>query len=132
MVLSGILRRRNATRLLCEPGGEDRFPTAVLGVPERRRKASRAKAAMDSAYRHLVREDEGLVLLFAPPIDKMEPSPGYIKAMEDNTLTPLSGWRWPWRAKGKGNARQRYFACSILSSTRAIQRQSGATGSSPT
>jgi cyclic beta-1,2-glucan synthetase len=41
--------------------------------------ASRAKAAMDSAYRHLVREDEGLVLLFAPPIDKMEPSPGYIK-----------------------------------------------------
>jgi len=41
--------------------------------------ASRAKAAMDSAFKHLVREDEGLVLLFAPPIDKMEPSPGYIK-----------------------------------------------------
>jgi cyclic beta-1,2-glucan synthetase len=34
---------------------------------------------MQSAYRHLVREDEGLVLLFTPPIRKMEPSPGYIK-----------------------------------------------------
>jgi len=42
-------------------------------------KAGRAKAALDSAYRHLVWEDEGLVLLLAPPIDKMEPSPGYIK-----------------------------------------------------
>jgi cyclic beta-1,2-glucan synthetase len=41
--------------------------------------AGRAKEALDSAFRHLVREDEGLVLLFAPPIDKMEPSPGYIK-----------------------------------------------------
>jgi len=41
--------------------------------------ASRTKAAMDSAFKHLVREDEGLVLLFAPPIDTMEPSPGYIK-----------------------------------------------------
>jgi cyclic beta-1,2-glucan synthetase len=41
--------------------------------------AERAKAAMDSAFQHLVMEDEGLVLLFTPPIDKMEPSPGYIK-----------------------------------------------------
>ena len=34
---------------------------------------------MESAWRHLVREDEGLVLLFDPPFDTMEPSPGYIK-----------------------------------------------------
>jgi cyclic beta-1,2-glucan synthetase len=39
----------------------------------------RAQTAMESAFRHLVREDEGLVLLFEPPIDRMEPSPGYIK-----------------------------------------------------
>jgi cyclic beta-1,2-glucan synthetase len=34
---------------------------------------------MESAWRHLVREEEGLVLLFEPPFDRMEPSPGYIK-----------------------------------------------------
>ncbi|HYW83876.1 MAG TPA: glycosyl transferase, partial [Spirochaetia bacterium] len=41
--------------------------------------AGRAAKAMESAWQHLVREDEGLVLLFEPPFDKMEPSPGYIK-----------------------------------------------------
>ena len=39
----------------------------------------RAGRALESAWRLLVREDEGLVLLFTPPFDKMEPSPGYIK-----------------------------------------------------
>jgi cyclic beta-1,2-glucan synthetase len=39
----------------------------------------RAGMALESTWRLLVREDEGLVLLFAPPFDKMEPSPGYIK-----------------------------------------------------
>ena len=37
------------------------------------------KIALESAWRHLVREDEGLVLLFEPPFDKTSPSPGYIK-----------------------------------------------------
>jgi cyclic beta-1,2-glucan synthetase len=41
--------------------------------------ADRAEKAMESAWRHLVREEEGLVLLFEPPFDRMEPSPGYIK-----------------------------------------------------
>ena len=39
----------------------------------------RAKKALESAWSHLVREDEGLVLLFEPPFDTSEPSPGYIK-----------------------------------------------------
>jgi cyclic beta-1,2-glucan synthetase len=39
----------------------------------------RAEEALESAWRHLVREDEGLVLLFEPPFDQAEPSPGYIK-----------------------------------------------------
>jgi cyclic beta-1,2-glucan synthetase len=39
----------------------------------------RADRALESAWKHLVREDEGLVLLFAPPFDRSEPSPGYIK-----------------------------------------------------
>jgi cyclic beta-1,2-glucan synthetase len=39
----------------------------------------RVEKSLDSAWRHLVREEEGLVLLFEPPFETMEPSPGYIK-----------------------------------------------------
>jgi cyclic beta-1,2-glucan synthetase len=41
--------------------------------------AQRAEKALESAWRHLVREDENLVLLFTPPFEKSEPSPGYIQ-----------------------------------------------------
>ena len=40
----------------------------------------RATRAFESAQRHLVRPNEGLVLLFTPPFDRLEPSPGYIRA----------------------------------------------------
>ena len=40
---------------------------------------ARADQALESAWQHLVRQDEGLVLLFTPPFDKAVPSPGYIK-----------------------------------------------------
>jgi cyclic beta-1,2-glucan synthetase len=39
----------------------------------------RAARALESAWKHLVREDEGLVLLLTPPFERSEPSPGYIK-----------------------------------------------------
>jgi len=39
----------------------------------------RARKALESAWEHLVREDEKLVLLFEPPFDKTIHSPGYIK-----------------------------------------------------
>ena len=39
----------------------------------------RAEKALESAWEHLVRKDEGLVLLFEPPFDTMKPSPGYIQ-----------------------------------------------------
>ena len=39
----------------------------------------RANQALESAWQHLVLQDEGLVLLFEPPFEKAEPSPGYIK-----------------------------------------------------
>ncbi len=39
----------------------------------------RAGKSLESAWRHLVSEDDGLVLLFEPPFDRIEPSPGYIK-----------------------------------------------------
>jgi cyclic beta-1,2-glucan synthetase len=41
---------------------------------------SRSVKALASAWDHLVRTDEGMVLLFEPPFDKTMPSPGYIKA----------------------------------------------------
>ena len=41
--------------------------------------AERARQAMASVNRHLVREEDGLVLLLTPPFDTMEPSPGYIR-----------------------------------------------------
>ncbi len=39
----------------------------------------RAARAMESAWKHLVRENEGLVLLLTPPFDRSNPSPGYIQ-----------------------------------------------------
>ncbi len=39
----------------------------------------RADQALESAWNHLVREDEGLALLFEPPFNTSDPSPGYIK-----------------------------------------------------
>jgi len=40
----------------------------------------RAHKALESAWSHLVQEDEGLALLFTPPFDTTVPSPGYIQA----------------------------------------------------
>ncbi|TVR32170.1 MAG: glycosyl transferase [Spirochaetaceae bacterium] len=39
----------------------------------------RTTIALDSAWKRLVLQDDGLVLLFAPPFDTSQPSPGYIK-----------------------------------------------------
>lgn len=41
--------------------------------------SDRAEQALKSAWEHLVREDEKLVLLFTPPFDTSELTPGYIK-----------------------------------------------------
>jgi cyclic beta-1,2-glucan synthetase len=40
---------------------------------------TRARRAMESAHQFLVRETERLVLLFTPPFNSTEPSPGYIQ-----------------------------------------------------
>jgi cyclic beta-1,2-glucan synthetase len=40
----------------------------------------RVAAAMDAAHRHLVREENGLVLLLTPPFDRDAEDPGYIRA----------------------------------------------------
>jgi len=49
---------------------------AVLSGAAPRERAARAMAAV---WRDLVRKDDGLVLLFAPPFDKTHLDPGYIK-----------------------------------------------------
>ncbi len=41
---------------------------------------ARAKRAMAALDRHLVRRDDGLVLLLTPPFDRSAPDPGYIQA----------------------------------------------------
>lgn len=41
--------------------------------------AERAATAMASLEQHLIRQDEGLALLFTPPFDRAEHDPGYIK-----------------------------------------------------
>jgi cyclic beta-1,2-glucan synthetase len=48
-------------------------------VISRAGKPDRARQAMASTDRLLVREDAGLILLLTPPFDKMTPSPGYIQ-----------------------------------------------------
>ncbi|MGI6776887.1 MAG: GH36-type glycosyl hydrolase domain-containing protein [Acetivibrionales bacterium] len=41
--------------------------------------AVRAQRAMESLQKYLIKEEDQITLLLAPPFDKMEPSPGYIK-----------------------------------------------------
>jgi len=41
--------------------------------------SARARQAMESADRHLVRREDGLTLLLTPPFDRMVPTPGYIR-----------------------------------------------------
>src|SRR4030042_1305858 len=52
----------------------------------------RADRALESAWKHLVREEEGLVLLLTPPFDRSNPSPGYIKGHPPWAQPPCPGW----------------------------------------
>jgi cyclic beta-1,2-glucan synthetase len=63
----------------CEEGRIDVLPQAWAALAGGGR-ADRAARALQSAWEHLVREDDGLVLLLAPPFDRTAKDPGYIKA----------------------------------------------------
>lgn len=41
---------------------------------------TRARAALDESYRQLVKQEDGIALLFTPPFNKSLPDPGYVKA----------------------------------------------------
>jgi len=76
----------------------------------------RAEQGLESAWQHLVCQDERLVLLFTPPFDKSEPA---------------CGWPWPWPGKEMASARCSYCASSILLRTPAMPPRSGTMGLSP-
>jgi cyclic beta-1,2-glucan synthetase len=61
-----------------EEGQIDSLPQSwahLSGVADK----ERAAQALESAWQHLVHKDDGLVLLFTPPFDRIQPSPGYIQ-----------------------------------------------------
>ena len=140
VVSSGDLRRRHAPRFLGQPGGEDRFAAAILGVPERRRRAesrgsgpgigvaaSRSRGrGTGAALRAALRQDGAVT-----GIHQGVPSRG---AGERRPVHPRRRVvrDGHWRAKGTARGRPRSCACSTPSSTHGIRRRSGATGSSPT
>ncbi len=95
--------------------------------------------ALESAWSHLVREDEGwccsLILRSIQRSHRPDTSRDTRRVCgrtAASTPTPPSGWPWPWRAAGTAPARRRSCACSTRSSTPAIRNRSGVTGSSPT
>jgi cyclic beta-1,2-glucan synthetase len=62
----------------CEEARIDSLPQSwavISGAAD----PARSKQAIASAWEHLVREDERLILLFTPPFDKAPVYPGYIK-----------------------------------------------------
>ncbi len=79
----------------------------------------RAVAAMDEAYRQLIRPDDALALLFTPPFDKTPKDPGYIKAyppgIRENGGQYTHGAIWSVFAHAKlGQAERAHQIFSLL------------------
>ena len=77
---------------------------------------ARARRAMESAERNLVRERDRLVLLFTPPFDHSEPNPGYIMGyppgLRENGGQYTHGSLWMAMAWARmGEARRRCGCC---------------------
>jgi len=88
---------------------------AVLSGAGRPDRAARAMAAVSEK---LVREDDGIILLFTPPLDKTERDPGYIKGyapgIRENggQYTHAALWTtWAFAERGDGD---RAWACFRL------------------
>lgn len=71
---------------------------------------NRSKTALESAYKHLVRVEEKVVLLLTPPFDKTPEDPGYIKGyppgVRENGGQYTHGCLWlamAYARVGKGN-----------------------------
>jgi cyclic beta-1,2-glucan synthetase len=77
---------------------------------------SRRRRAMDAVLERLVREKEGLVLLFTPPFDKTPYNPGYIKAYPPGVrenggqYTHAAVWNaWAFALLGRNETAVRLF-----------------------
>lgn len=77
---------------------------------------NRAKIAMDSLERHLVRREEGLIQLLSPPFDRSHLEPGYIKGyvpgVRENGGQYTHGVIWSIMAKaiqGDGDKAWEFF-----------------------
>lgn len=71
---------------------------------------NRASAAMEALYQHLVRSDDGLILLLNPPFDRTMSDPGYIKGYQPGIrenggqYTHASIWAiWAFAELGQGD-----------------------------
>ena len=85
---------------------------------------ARARQAMQSAARDLVRQDDQIVLLFAPPFDHSQPHPGYIMGypagVRENGGQYTHGSLWlamAWARLGDGEA-----AVKLLQMMNPIER----------
>lgn len=73
--------------------------------------SGRAEKSLNQSYEQLVKADDGLALLFAPPFDKSLPDPGYIKAyppgIRENGGQYTHGAIWSVFAHAKRNDSER-------------------------
>ena len=92
--------------------------------PSFRERASqqRAQQAMQSVLEQLVKDEDGLLLLFTPPFDKTSHDPGYIKGylpgIRENggQYTHAALWTiWALAELGEGDQAESLFRLSIRS-----------------
>jgi len=79
----------------------------------------RARTAMASAYKHLVREDSRQVLLLRPAFDKTKKDPGYIKGyppgIRENGGQYTHAATWSvWAAGGLGHSERAHHLFSLI------------------
>lgn len=80
---------------------------------------ARARQAMESACRHLVREDTRQILLLAPPFDRTRKDPGYIKGyppgIRENGGQYTHAATWAvWAAAGLGDGELGWHLFNLL------------------
>ena len=121
-----LFRRRHAARSAASERMPHRLHRAVVERDLRRRGAARAGRAMASLDRHLVRREDGLVLLFTPPFDRLRarsrlhPGLSARDPRERRAVHPrrrLGGDRLR-AARRRRQGRRAVRACSIRSTTR--------------
>ena len=140
MVSARVLRRRHAARVA--PSAECQIDSLAQSwaVLSSAADPQRAAAAMDAVRRHLVREQDGLILLLAPPFDRGTDGPrlhqglSARRARERRTvhacrhLVPVGARRARRRRAGGRTVP----AAAARSATPARARRRSATASSPT